>query len=86
MVDVINYYTHHGLPRFFASILAMLSKLFIYKYFTCKSLFLKDLPVEDAKSLIPKDRDHGGSTSPTAASPNSHLHLDLQFPHAEALR
>jgi len=39
------------------------SKSLTEKYFTRKSLILKDLAKTIAKSLIPKDRIQGGSTN-----------------------
>lgn len=63
-------YPQYGKVRFlYSQFRAMSSNLFIYKYFTRKSLFLKDLATESAKSLIPKDRAQGGLDLSRATAP-----------------
>ena len=64
----------------------MSSRLFIYKYLTCKSLFLKDLAVESAKFLIPKDRSQEGLKVSNGGFAELPFATGLQFPHAETFR
>jgi hypothetical protein len=60
--------------------------LLIYKYFTRKSLFIKDLAVEERQVFDSKDRDQGGLKVSNRSFSKLAFATGLQFPHAEASR